>query len=104
MSLKFLQQSLVSEEMALNRHSDGAGDGPSISKVTQRELNDVLQERVAEKDRLISDLIMEKNRLLGIIENQTEYIKALPAPKMAETLQRQQLSRWQALRLALLGR
>lgn len=53
----------------------------------------------------IEDLRIERDRLLAIIESQGEHIKALsPGPTPANGHKETQVTRWQAFRIAFLGR
>ena len=90
----------VAQEMGLNGYSGKVSDGLTKGTDDYPAIVDLLKAQLSDKDHRISDLTSERDRLLNIIENQGEQIKALmPGPKPEP-----RRSRFEALRFALLGR
>lgn len=88
---------------AVNRLTDELGRVPTATAVNAgvngASAGVELWERLlAEKDARIADLQAERDRLLALLSELHERIPALPAPAPAG------LSRWQALKYALVGR
>jgi predicted transcriptional regulator len=82
---------------------EGVRAGQPLSEAVIEEL----RARLADKDKQIEDLRSERDRLLSIIEQQGEQVRALmPGPAAADGPEGRGecLTRWQALKYLLLGR